>query len=141
MSAENVALHRRYTDAFNAWDLEAIIALCDPEVEFHSAFSMVGGASYRGHDGLRAWRRDLLDAWGRELGAEPEAYFDLGEQTLMFHVLHGRGLHSGAQVAMPNAQLIRWRRGAAVYVRLYAHREDALGDLGLDLQNLVPIAP
>jgi hypothetical protein len=38
-----------------------------------------------------------------------EAYFDLGERTLVFYVLHGRGKHRGVEVAMPVALAVVWR--------------------------------
>jgi hypothetical protein len=37
-------------DAFNARDFDRILAEFDPEIEFHSRFTTVGGV-YRGHDG------------------------------------------------------------------------------------------
>jgi hypothetical protein len=85
-----------------------------------------GGAVYHGHDGVRRWLEDLQDAWGDELRLEPEAYFDLGECTLAFAVLHGRGRQSGVEAAMPIAQLMRWRDGLGVYFKAYVQREDAL---------------
>ena len=53
MSQENVELHRRAIQAFNARDIEAFIAYCDPGIEWHSTFAAVGGAIYHGHDGIR----------------------------------------------------------------------------------------
>jgi hypothetical protein len=70
MSEENVELHRRMVEAFNARDLESYIAYFDPSIELHSAFAAVGGAIYHGHDGLRKWHRDLSDVWGDEVRAE-----------------------------------------------------------------------
>jgi ketosteroid isomerase-like protein len=96
VSHENVEIHRRALEAFNAHDLEAFVALCDPEIEFHSTFAAVGGARYRGHDGLRRWHRDLEGAWGDGIRVELDVYFDVGEQTLTFGVLYGRGRQSGA---------------------------------------------
>jgi hypothetical protein len=72
---------------------------------------------------------------------EPEAYFDLGEHTLAFSTLHGRGQQSGAEVALPTAQLCRWRGGLIVFLKAYAHKEDALLDLGVSEDVLKPIAP
>jgi ketosteroid isomerase-like protein len=142
VSEGNVELARRTTDAFNKRDIEAFIALCDPQIEFHSTFAAVGGMTvYRGHDGLRLWWRDLEDAWGEEIRIEPEAYFDLGEHTLGFHVLHGRGRQSGVEVAMPAAAVTRWRDGLSVYIKAYARREDALKDLEISENALEPIAP
>jgi hypothetical protein len=73
---------------------------------------------------------------------EPEEYFDLGEYTLAFHVLRGRGKASGVEVALPIAQVVRWREdGLADYFNSYARREDALADLGLVSKTLKPISP
>jgi ketosteroid isomerase-like protein len=132
---------RRVIEAYNARDVEAFIAYFDPSIELHSAFAAVGGAVYLGHDGLRTFFRDFEDAWGGVVRVEPEAYFDLGEQTLAFYLLHGRGRQSGAEVAMPNAFVARWRDGLIVYLKAYAHREDALGDVGVSEDALQPIDP
>jgi hypothetical protein len=90
---------------------------------------------------LRRWFGDLEDAWGSEIRIEVEAYFDLGEHTLGFHVLHGRGRQSGVEAAMPAAAVQRWRDGLTVYIKAYAHREDALKDLDISEDALEPIAP
>jgi ketosteroid isomerase-like protein len=141
MSERNVELTRRYIAAYNARDIEAFIACCDPSIEFHSVWAAVGGAVYHGFDGLRSWQRDLEEAWGAEIRVEPEAYFDLGEHTLVVFVTQGRGRHSGAEVAMPVAHVVRWRNGLAVYAKSYTHREDALRDLGVSEDELERIEP
>jgi hypothetical protein len=141
VSRVTVELLRRVIEAYNARDVEAFIAYFDPSIELHSAFAAVGGAVYLGHDGLRTFFRDFEDAWGGVVRVEPEAYFDLGEQTLAFYLLHGRGRQSGAEVAMPNALVARWRNGLIVYLKAYAHREDALGDLDVSEDALQPIDP
>jgi ketosteroid isomerase-like protein len=142
MSESNVELHRRAIEAFNARDIEALIAYFDPSIEFHSTFAAVGGAVYHGHDGMRKYFRDQEDAWGGEiLHVEPQAYFDIGGDTLAFFVMHGRGRRSGAEVAMPIAQVARWRDGLIVNLKAYAHREDALRDLGVSEDELESIAP
>ena len=85
--------------------------------------------------------RDARDSWGDEIRIAPEAYFDLGESTLAFLVLHGQGRQSGAEVAMPVAQVVRWRDGLCVYFKSYADRQDALSDLGVTEDELEPIDP
>ena len=141
MSEQNVEFHRSLIAAYNARDLEALIANLDPRVEFHPVFAAAGGAVYHGHDGARSWYRDQLDAFGDELHIEPEAYFDLGDQTLLFYVFQGRGRQSGANVAMSLASVCTWRDGVVVYSKLYANRQDALEDLGVTEDVLKPIAP
>jgi hypothetical protein len=140
VSEQNVELHRSLIEAFNERDLEAIVAKSDPRIEYHSVMTVPGGDVYKGHDGMRRFFRDMDDAWG-QIRAEPEAYFDLGEHTLLFYVLHGRGQQSGAEVAMPFAQVIGWRDGLVLDLKIYAHREDALSDFGVSENALEPIAP
>jgi hypothetical protein len=63
VSEHNLETLRRWVQAFNARDIDQLIACCDPSIEFHSAFAAVGGAVYHGHDGMRTWHRDLEDVW------------------------------------------------------------------------------
>ncbi len=139
MSERNVELMRRMFEAFNARDVEAFIASCDPSIEFHPLFAAVSGAVH-GHDDLPRYFRDLADAWN-ELRGEPEAYFDLGERTLTFVLFHGSGRHSGAEVTMPLTLVVRWRKDLIVYMKSYVHREDALSDLDVSKDELEPINP
>jgi ketosteroid isomerase-like protein len=141
MPDSNVELTRRYMDAFNRRDIKSMIALFDPDIEFHSAFAAVGGAVYHGHDGMRTWHRDLGETWGDEIHLVPEAYFDVGENTLVFLAYHGRGQQSGVEVAMPAAGVLRWRDGLISYLKVYLHRQDALKDLGVSEDELEPIIP
>jgi ketosteroid isomerase-like protein len=141
MSEKNVDLHHRSVEAFNTRDVEKFIVFCDPQIELYSTVTVPGGTAYHGHDGVRKWHRDLADGWGDELRVEPEAYFDLGEHTISFHVLHGRGRQSGADVGMSAAHLCRWRDGLIVYFKGYADREDALSDLDRSEHELERIDP
>ena len=127
MSERNVELSRRVLDAFNARDIEALVAYFDPSIELHSAFGAVAGGVYQGHEGVREYFRDLQDAWD-EIRLEPEAYVDLGDHTLVFVVVRRRGRHSGTEVVMPTAQMFGWREGASVYFK--GHRGRCNGPNG-----------
>jgi ketosteroid isomerase-like protein len=124
----------------SARDIEAFIACCDPEIELHAAWSVPGGAVYHGHDGLRRWHQENEEAW-KEIRAEPEAFYDLGEQTLGFTTLHARGRQSGAEVKMFNAVVAKWRDDLCVDLRNYLDRKDALRELGICEDALEPIVP
>lgn len=139
--SENIELHRRANEAFNTRDVEAYLAFCDPDIELHSAVTGPGPAVYYRHSGVRRWHRDLTEAFGGDVLLEPEAFFDLGEQTVTFHVLHGRGLQSGADVETAAAHVCRWRDGRIVHFKGYVRRADALSDLGVSEETLEPIAP
>src|SRR2546426_2362309 len=118
-----------------------MLALIDPDVEWQSAFAALSGATYRGHEGIREWHRDMQEAWGGQIRVEPEAYFDLGERTLTLAVVHGRGMGSKLEVAMPAAHVMRWRDGLIVYFKAYRQREEALEDLDIAVDELEPIQP
>jgi ketosteroid isomerase-like protein len=141
VSEQNVELHRRVYEAFNARDVDSLIAICDPGITVQSAFAAVSGTVYHGHDGVRRWQEDLAEAWGDDIRVEAEAYFDLGKHALAFDALHGRGRQSGAEVVLPGAAVTRWRDGRCVYFKACAHREEALRDLGVSEDALEPIAP
>ena len=136
MSQENVDLHRRVYAAFNARDIDALLALVDPNAEWKSMMTVPGGATYRGHDGVRQWLADLEEVWGSDFRAELETVFDLGDQTLASVVLRGRGRQSGVNAAMSSAQVMKWRDRRCVYYRAYIDREDALRDLGVSEETL-----
>jgi ketosteroid isomerase-like protein len=141
VSEQNVELHRGVYRALNLRDADALLALCDHQIEFQPLLAAVGNAVYRGHDGVRRWLRSTEDAWEEDLRSEPEAYFDLGERTLLFHVMRGRGSTSGVEVSMAAATVAKWRDGLMVYFKGYERRESALTDLGVSEDALDPIAP
>jgi ketosteroid isomerase-like protein len=140
MSEYNVVLLRRLVEAYSARDIEVFIACCDPRIEFHAAWSVPGGTIYHGHNALRGWHQQHEDAW-EEIRAEPEAFYDLGDQTIVFATLHARGRQSGAKVTMFNALVAKWQNGLCVELRAYADRKEALMDLGISEDTLEPIAP
>ena len=138
MPSENLRLHRRVIEAFNARDVDGIVALCDPAIELHSA---VTASVYSGHEGVRSWHRDLEEAFGAEVWIEPVKYFDLDEHMITFHLLHGRGRQSGADVAERFAHVHRWRDGLTVWFKAYARQEAALSDLGVSRSTVRAIEP
>ncbi len=50
---------RRLVDAFNRRDAEDLVALTDPDVEWHPSLLAGPRRAYRGHDELREWMLDL----------------------------------------------------------------------------------
>ena len=112
-------------------DDDALVALSDPQIEVHSVFATVGGAVYHGHDGVRRWQQDLEESWSGEFRVESQAFFDLGDQTLVSALIHGVGGLSGAHVAMPAFGVATWRDGLCISHKAYPNKQDALRDLGV----------
>ena len=62
---ENVELVRRAYDAWNRDDMDACLALMDPEVEWHTTGRLPDVEPvYRGHEGVRVDPRDAFAAAG-----------------------------------------------------------------------------
>ena len=118
MSRRNLELYRQSVDAFNRRDLEAFLALMDVDVEAVSRLVAIEGG-YRGHDGIRRWWGNLLEAipdftyhgheglrrWWREWREAWEDYedayedlIDAGEHVISVTVSRGRGRTSGADI-------------------------------------------
>jgi ketosteroid isomerase-like protein len=68
--SDNVELVRRSFEAMSAWDVEALLRLYDPDVEFIPLTgSRVEGGGYRGHEGVRAYFAEARDV----VSVEPKA--------------------------------------------------------------------
>jgi ketosteroid isomerase-like protein len=127
MPQENVELARKAYDAFNRRDWDTFLALMHDEVEAGSRQAGVEGA-YHGHDGLRRWWGDLLDAFPDYVVQVVELR-DLGDVT-MGH-LCGRAHSAHAPLADPFWQSIRWRGGKCVRWHNYLTEREALESVEL----------
>ena len=100
MSQENVETTRAGLDAWSRRDIEALIELLHPEVEWHPALQrLVGGeaAVYRGHDGVRELMRDTDDA-ASDVDVVVSEVYDLGERVAALAQLALRGRQSRLEI-------------------------------------------
>src|SRR5918995_1384262 len=109
MSQENVELHRRGYDAFNRRDLDAFLALADPEIESSPVLVAVeGGRPYHGHDGTRRFWRDFFDAFP-DFRVEVDEIRDLGVATVGRARIVGHGAGSEAAVEREVWHVMEWQ--------------------------------
>jgi ketosteroid isomerase-like protein len=133
MSQENVQAFKRFADANNRRDVEAMLEELDPEVEWHSAIlrSLGGEATvHRGHDGVREMLRDLYEAFS-EFQVEFTEIRDLGDRIVAIGRWITRGEESGVETAPPLAAVVEFKDGKAIRVRSYLDPQDALEAAGL----------
>jgi len=115
MSQETVELLHRAYDAFNRRDLDAFLALCDPDVEFVSYLMQVeGGDPYRGHDGVRGWWQRLLAVYP-DFGGQIEEIQDVGDVTIARVRVHGRGIESDAPMDQTLWHVSAVRQGRVIW--------------------------
>jgi ketosteroid isomerase-like protein len=118
-------------DALGRRDLPCVIALTDPEVEWHSFFAELGDDGvYRGHDGIRQYLSDLDDAW-EILRADVDEGVGVGDVAVLLGRIHYRGRISGIETEAPAGWMLKFRDGRAVCIRAFREPEQALETLGL----------
>lgn len=133
MSHQNVETFKRGSDAANRRDIEALLAEVDPEVEWHPAMAALlsGEATvYRGHDGVREWLGDQVEAFA-ESRIDYSEIRDLGERVLAVGHIHARGRESGAETESPVAWLVEFRNGKVIKARAFLEPKEALEAAGL----------
>ena len=133
MSQENVEAFKRFANANNRRDVEAMLEELDAEVEWQSAVvgSLGGEATvHRGHDGVREMLRDLYEAFS-EFRVEFSEIRDLGDRVFALGRWVTRGEESGVETTPPLASLVDFRNGKAIWVRSYLDPKEALEAAGL----------
>ena len=133
MSKQNVETFKRFADANNRRDVEAMLEELDPDVEWQSAIlgSLGGDATvHRGHDGVREVFRDLYEAFS-EFQLEFSEIRDLGDRIVAIGRWIARGEESGVETTPPLATVVKFRNGKAIRVRSYLDPKDALEAVGL----------
>jgi len=131
MSQENVELTYLASDAFNRRDLEALLALADPDVEAYPRIvELEGGGPYRGHDGLRNWWKDVFDIIP-DLTHEIEEVRDIADVTVARIRQRGRGAGSDAPMVQTQWIVTKWRDKKAIWWRILLSEKEALEAAGL----------
>ena len=131
MSQENVELAHQVMDALSRRDVSGLIALADPEIEWHSFFAELGeGGVYRGHDGTRRYLSDLSDAW-EIVRADVDDGIGVGDVALLVGRIHYRGRGSGVEDESPAGWMLKFRQGKVVCFRAFREPEQALEAAGL----------
>ena len=132
MSQENVAeLIHQANDAFNRRDLDVLLELADPDIEFvPRILELEGGGPYRGHDGVRSWWEGFLDVVP-DFSMEIEEVQAFGAITVARTRLRGHGVGSGATMDQTGWQVAEWREKKCVRWRTFENEAEALEAAGL----------
>jgi ketosteroid isomerase-like protein len=133
MSQENVELHYRVVDAFNRRDLNAILALMECDVEAISRLVSVEGG-YHGHEGVRRWWENLLDAFP-DFTTEIGEVQELGDVTVAALRIRGHGASSDGPFDAATWQAVAWRQGKCIWWRMFDSQDEALEAVGLSEQD------
>jgi ketosteroid isomerase-like protein len=130
MSQENVELAYRAYDAVRRRDLDAHLAVYDPDVEIEPLTGVAVGTSYRGHNGVRRWWEDILSTFP-DFAVEVLEARDLGDVVLTALRMRGHGAGSDVLVEQTLWQVIEWRDKRCIWWGSYASEREALDAVGL----------
>ena len=131
MSQEKVEVVRRMLQAFHDGDIEAILAECDPGVEWQEQSIPGVEPLFLGHDGVRRW-------WAVE-GLEELGYMkgrldgvkETDDTVIASVCFEGQGRRSGARVPMPVHLVLAFRDGKVARRQVFQTLAEALEAVGL----------
>jgi ketosteroid isomerase-like protein len=133
VAGPNFDVVERMFAAFAERDLDALVELMDPEVEFLpvTANLTTGGMPYRGHDGVARYFDDVARVWP-ELRLFPEEYRDgsADGSVLVLGRVVARG--GGMILDRPTGWVFLMRDGKIARLRVYGSHEEAVEAAGLD---------
>ena len=129
MSQENVDRLLESAEAFNRNDVNGLLQLMDPEVQFEPQLSELEG-DYSGHDGMRRFFADAAEIYSSFLVEYPDVR-DLGDQVLALGIAHTRAKGSGLEQDVPLAIVATFRDGRITRMKDFARKDQALEALGL----------
>jgi ketosteroid isomerase-like protein len=110
MSQENVEAIERGYEALSRLDAGALVALCEPDVEFHSRIAEAEHVTYRGHDGVRDYVASMSEAF-EWIRTEALEVIDGGERIVVCNRFRarGRGRSRGGSGLFSRDQGARWQ--------------------------------
>jgi ketosteroid isomerase-like protein len=132
MSEESVeGLIDQILQALNARDVDRLMALLDPEIEFYSRLLQVDGRSYQGEEGMRRFLAEVDEAFEGAHWALDEITGGAGDDLVVVLRQTMRGRTSQAPLDLPSFQAWKFRNGRPWHVAVYETREDAVEAAGL----------
>ena len=129
MSEENVERARQIMEAVAERDLQRLLSLTDPQVEWHSFFDLGEKGTYRGHDGMRRYVSDLHDAW-EIIRPEVDDTLCVGDVVVLVGRVHYRGRDSGVEADAPAGWIFKFDRGRLTLFQAFNEPERVLEATG-----------
>jgi uncharacterized protein len=132
MSQENVEIVRSGYEAFARGDIEGVLGIMDPEVDWAPALGpLLGVGPVRGREALSRFLTEDIPSGFDDFESRPLSIEDLGDSVLVHTRFVGRGRASGVPVSLEAFSLITLRDGKTVSYRDFETRAAALEAAGL----------
>jgi ketosteroid isomerase-like protein len=124
MAEDNITLARRGYEAFNRDDMEAVLALMDPEVEIVDSPENPDRGTYRQHAGFVANVDNVREVF-EDYRNEPLDFVEAPDTLLVSVRVLGRGKGSGIETEAIMHHVWTFRDQKAVRLEIYRERADA----------------
>jgi ketosteroid isomerase-like protein len=124
VAGDDVSVVKAVFAAFAERDVERVLELIDPEIEFTPVTADFAGRTepYRGHAGIREYFRDVALVWD-DMRLTPHDFREVGGNILVTGRVNAR---SPARIVDGSTGWVwRVRNGRVVYGRVYASAADA----------------
>jgi uncharacterized protein len=125
MSKENVEVVRRAFAAFNERAVEDLIDLSDPECEWMPFRAQLEGMTYRGHEGVRQFVRDMDEDW-EAFRIDPVEFHERDDRVVVIGQVNALGRGSGVDVDSVAGFVFELRSGRLAKLISYSDPAAAL---------------
>jgi ketosteroid isomerase-like protein len=126
----NVEIVRRLNEAFEARDVEAILALLDPDAEVTEWPEALDSKTYRGHSGFFEATKSWAEAW-EWLHNDIDEMVENGDSVLVRGRTRGKGRGSEVELEIDAFHVYTLRDGKATRIVFFTSEEPALRAAGL----------
>lgn len=92
-----VTIGLRFIEAFNRDDIDACVAMLDPEVEWYTSNRFLDSEAHTGVEDVRIYLRSLRDHLD-DPKMEPEDGYQVGNHVMLINRLRGRGTLVGQEI-------------------------------------------
>jgi ketosteroid isomerase-like protein len=128
MSQENVEVVRRFYDALNRGDWDAVFR--DTHPDFELTTQRLDAGTHRRREAVQGIGEDYIAAFDNMV-FEPEGFFENGDQVLVLLTRRARPKGSSTDIVVRNGHLFTVRDGTILSMKSFPDPEEALEAVGL----------
>ncbi len=129
MAQSKIDLIQNGMEAIAESDIEALLAVMHPEIEWRPPEQGTLADVFEGHDGVRELFAQLFESWER-IGNVPVKLHLEGDVAVIVTDIHLRARLSGLEINEQWAYAVRFRDGLFWRVAMYTDPAKALSDFG-----------
>jgi ketosteroid isomerase-like protein len=136
MHERDVEILRTFYGTLNRGDLDAALALCDPDVDLYSPRGVVADGTHRSNERVTTYLSRWLENWD-QYESDPEQFIEAGDEVVVFTHLCGGLIYeadrkrSRVEIEERVADVFSLQDGRITQLRFYVERDKALEAVGL----------